>query len=74
MPVDPSGDVTPISVDPETPTKPEHAETAPSVESAITTRIERIRSLIATGEYKVDLDELAVRVVEQGVLRTEKPS
>jgi flagellar biosynthesis anti-sigma factor FlgM len=40
--------------------------------AAVTAKIERIRELIARGEYAVDLDVLATRVVDDDILRTEK--
>jgi anti-sigma28 factor (negative regulator of flagellin synthesis) len=42
--------------------------------AAVTAKIERIRELIARGEYAVDLDVLATRVVDDDILRTEKPT
>lgn len=37
-------------------------------------RIEQLRAMIASGEYTVDLDQLAMRVVDDDMVRTEKRS
>jgi flagellar biosynthesis anti-sigma factor FlgM len=37
-------------------------------------RLERIRALIDAGEYAVNLEQLASRIVDDEVLRTRKPS
>jgi anti-sigma28 factor (negative regulator of flagellin synthesis) len=40
----------------------------------ITSRIERIRSLLERGAYPIDLDVLASRIVDDEVLRAGRPS
>ncbi len=39
-----------------------------------TERLEKIRALLDAGEYAVDLDQLASRIVDDEVMRTRKPS
>lgn len=39
-----------------------------------TDRLEKIRALLAAGEYAVDLDKLASRIVDDDVARTRKSS
>lgn len=37
-------------------------------------RLDKIRALLDAGEYAVDLDQLASRIVDDEVMRTRKPS
>jgi flagellar biosynthesis anti-sigma factor FlgM len=37
-------------------------------------RLEKIRALIDAGEYAINLDQLASRIVDDEVMRTRKPS
>ncbi len=37
-------------------------------------RLEKIRALLDKGQYAVDLDQLASRIVDDEVMRTRKPS
>lgn len=39
-----------------------------------TDRLNKIRALLDAGEYAVDLDKLASRIVDDDVARTRKPS
>ncbi len=43
---------------------------ASGVDPSISTRIGRIRELLASGEYQVDLDQLAERILDDDVART----
>jgi len=47
---------------------------ATTVPPSMAARIERIKALLDRGEYPVDLDMLASRIVEDDVLRTRRPS
>jgi hypothetical protein len=40
----------------------------------ITSRIEKIRSLLERGAYPIDLDVLAARIVDDETLRAGRPS
>jgi flagellar biosynthesis anti-sigma factor FlgM len=48
---------------------------APSENSpTMAARIERIRALLDRGEYPVDLEMLASRIVDDDILRTRRPA
>ena len=38
---------------------------------SVSTRINRIRELLASGDYQVDLDKLAERILDDDIARTE---
>jgi anti-sigma28 factor (negative regulator of flagellin synthesis) len=50
------------------------ASRARSADPSISTRIGRIRELLANGDYQVDLDKLAERILDDDVARTDKAS
>jgi anti-sigma28 factor (negative regulator of flagellin synthesis) len=45
------------------------AATTPRESTGITGRLERIRALLDKGEYPVDLDQLASRIVDDEIVR-----
>ncbi|HVV85931.1 MAG TPA: flagellar biosynthesis anti-sigma factor FlgM [Kofleriaceae bacterium] len=48
------------------------ATQATSVNPSISTRIHRIRELLSNGDYQVDLDKLAGRILDDDVARTQQ--
>lgn len=46
------------------------AARATGINPTVTGRIERIRELLASGDYQVDLDKLAERILDDDVART----
>lgn len=48
---------------------PPAAGTAGARPVAVTARLERIRAMLEAGEYPVDLDQLAARIVDDDLLR-----
>lgn len=47
-----------------------HASQTSKLDPAISARIGRIRELLSSGEYTVDLDKLAARILDDDVART----
>lgn len=45
-----------------------------TAEPSTSERLGKIRALLDAGEYAVDLDQLASRIVDDEVMRTRKPS
>ncbi|MEO8698613.1 MAG: hypothetical protein ABI867_01185 [Kofleriaceae bacterium] len=90
MRIDPSHSISPVSLDapkPQTPSTPPAAPAAasvvtlsaaatahPSAQPAINVRLEKIRAMLESGEYPVDLDMLASRIIDDEMLRSRKPS
>lgn len=46
------------------------ATRAAGTDPSVTTRIGRIRELLASGDYQVDMDKLAERILDDDVART----
>lgn len=45
-----------------------------ATEASSSERLDKIRALLDAGEYAVDLDQLASRIVDDEVMRSRKPS
>jgi flagellar biosynthesis anti-sigma factor FlgM len=50
------------------------AKSMRATEPTNTERLEKIRALLDAGEYAIDLDQLASRIVDDEVMRSRKPS
>jgi anti-sigma28 factor (negative regulator of flagellin synthesis) len=44
------------------------------LQAGVSAKLDRIRALIDKGEYPVDLDKLAARIVDDELARAKKPS
>jgi anti-sigma28 factor (negative regulator of flagellin synthesis) len=53
---------------------PVAAQAVSEPQPSITSRIEKLRSLLERGAFPVDLDVLAARIVDDEVLRAGKPT
>ncbi len=90
MRIDPNVVVSPIQLDPARPRATGTGQAAPVQGDVVelsaaakatageaptnTDRLDRIRALLDAGEYAVDLDKLASRIVDDDVARTRKSS
>lgn len=52
---------------------PSAPSTAAPLKHDITTRLQTIKAMIAAGDYPIDLDQLAERIVDDEFLRSAEP-